>query len=120
MQWLEGTKKERVLGQDLGLGGEVKAENAQGRCRGVGRDMVEVGSKFGARRQPVSEAGNKKVVVTKRAKRERVTRTKKNDKNQKNPLTKKNGFFFGGAKLASTPWPPHKAPSLALWTTGAS
>jgi hypothetical protein len=56
--------------------------------------MVEVGSKFGARRQPVSEAENKKVVVTKRAKRERVTRTKKNDKNQKNPLTKKMGFFF--------------------------
>ncbi len=56
-------------------------------------DMVEVGSKFGARRQPVSEAGNKKVVVTKRAKRERVTRTQKNDKNRKNPLTKKGVFF---------------------------
>ena len=55
--------------------------------------MVEVGSKFGARRQPVSEAGNKKVVVTKRAKRERVTRTQKNDKNRKNPLTKKGVFF---------------------------
>jgi len=82
--------------------------------------MVEVGSKFGARRQPVSEAGNKKVVVTKHAKRERVTRTKKNDKNQKNTLTKKNGFCFFGTKLASTSWPPHKAPSLALWTTGAS
>jgi hypothetical protein len=64
---------------------------------------VEVGSKFGARRQPVSEAGNKKVVVTKRAKRERVTRTKKNDKNQKNPLTKKNGVFLGGGKTGFDP-----------------
>ena len=89
MQWLEGTKKERVLGQDLGLGGEVKAENAQGRCRGVGRDMVQVGSEFGARRQTVSQAGNKKMVLTKRAKRERVTRTKKNDKKPKRSADKK-------------------------------
>ncbi len=85
-----------MLGQDLGSGGEVKAENAQGRCREVGRDLVQVGSEFGARRQPVSQAGNKKVVVTKRAKQERVTRTKKNDKNQKNTLTKKKFFFLGG------------------------
>ncbi len=92
-----------MLGQDLGLGGEVKAEQTQGRCRGVGRDMVEVGSEFGARRQPVSEAGNEKVVVTKRAKRERVTRTKNNDKNQKNTLTKKKVFFFFWLKTGFDP-----------------
>jgi hypothetical protein len=62
-------------------------------CRGVGRDMVQVGSKFGARRQPVSQARRRKVVVTKREKRKRETRTKNNDKNQKDPLTK-NIYFL--------------------------
>ncbi len=34
--------------------GEDKAENAQGRCRGVGGDMAKVDTKVGARVQPVS------------------------------------------------------------------
>ena len=57
--------------------------------------MVQMGSKFGARRQPVSQAGRRKVVVTKREKRKRVTRTKKNEQK---PKTKKNVFFFFGGQ----------------------
>ena len=33
-QCLEGTKKESVLGEGMGCGGEVKAQNSQGWCRG--------------------------------------------------------------------------------------
>jgi hypothetical protein len=95
IQCLEGTKKERVLGEDLGFGGEVKAQNAQGRCRGMGRDMVQVGSKFGARRNPVvSQVGSRKVMVTKREKWERLTRAKKTTKTKKTRWQKKNEFFF--------------------------
>jgi len=55
--------------------------------------MVQVGSKFGATRQPVSQAGRRKVVVTKREKRKRVTRTKKNEQKPKRSADKKKGFF---------------------------
>jgi hypothetical protein len=109
-----------VLGEDMGCGGEVKAQNSQGWCRGVGRDMVQVGSKFGARPQSVSQARRRKVVVTVR---EKHSGQKENDKKQKKTTEKKkkkNEFFFFGAKLASTSCPSHKAPRLALWTIGAA
>jgi hypothetical protein len=63
-----GTKKESVQGEEIGFGGEDKAQHAHGRCWGVGRDMGQVDFKFGARRQPVSQTGRRKVVVAKREK----------------------------------------------------
>jgi len=67
----------------MGFGGEDKAQHAQGRCRGVGRDMGQVGFKFGARRQPVTKTRRRKVMVAKREKGERLTRTKKTTKKKK-------------------------------------
>jgi hypothetical protein len=55
-QCMKGTKQESVQGEEMGFGEENNAQHAQSRCRGVGRDMVQVGSKFGATRQPVSQA----------------------------------------------------------------
>jgi hypothetical protein len=67
----------------MGFGGEDKAQHAQGTCRGVGRDMGQVGFKFGARRQPVTKTRRRKVMVAKREKGERLTRTKKTTKKKK-------------------------------------
>jgi hypothetical protein len=68
LQCLKGTKKKSVQGEEMCFGGEDKAQHAQGRCRGVDRDMGQVDFKFGARRQPVGQAGRRKVVVNKREK----------------------------------------------------
>ena len=73
----------------MGFGGEDKAQHAQGRCRGVGRDMGQVGFKFGARRQLVTNTRRRKVMVAKREKGERLTRTKKRPKKKKIHLTEK-------------------------------
>jgi hypothetical protein len=73
----------------MGYGGEDKAQHAQERCRGVGRDMGQVGFKFGARWQPVTKTRKRKVMVAKREKGERLTRTKKTTKNKKDPPDKK-------------------------------
>ena len=75
----------------MGFGGGDKAQHAQGRCRGVGRDMGQVGFKFGARRQLVTNTRRRKVMVAKREKGERLTRTKKTTKKKKDPLDKKKG-----------------------------
>ncbi len=63
--------------------GKDKAQHAHGRCRGVGRDMGQVGFKFGARWQPVTKRRRRKVVVANREKRARLTRTKKTAKKKK-------------------------------------
>ncbi len=67
-QCLQGTKKESVQGEEMGFGGEDKTQHAHGRCKGVGRDVGQMGSKFGARWQPVSQAGGRKVMIAKREK----------------------------------------------------
>ena len=106
-QCLEGTKKESVLGEDMGCGGEVKAQNSQGWCRGVGRDMMQVDSKFGARPQPVSQARRRKVVVTVREKhseKKKRQKTKKNTEKKK----KKMSFFFLAQKWPRPPALPIK------------
>ena len=68
-QCLKKKKKEFVQGEEMGFGWEDKTQHAQGRCRPVARDMGQVDSKFGSRRQPMSQAGRRKVVVAKREKR---------------------------------------------------
>ena len=53
-QCLAGNEKACVLCERKRFSGEDKAENAQGRCRGVGGDMAKVDTKVGAKVQPVS------------------------------------------------------------------
>jgi hypothetical protein len=72
--------KLRVSGWREEFRGEDKAQHAQGRCRGVARDMPQVDAKVGLRVQPVSEARTKKVMVAKRAK-------ERDDKKKKRPKT---------------------------------
>ncbi len=71
------------------FGEEDKAQHAQGRCRGVGRDMGQVGFKFGARWQPVTKRRRRKVVVVKREKSKTDKNKKNGQKKQKIRRTKK-------------------------------
>ena len=48
--------------------GDKHTPQAQWRYRGVGRDMGQVGLKFGGRAWAVSQAGTREVVVTKEEK----------------------------------------------------
>jgi hypothetical protein len=58
--------------------------------------MGHVHSKIGAGQQPVSQAGRRKVRVTKREKeRDRQEQNKKRPKTKKNPMTKKVILGFG-------------------------
>jgi hypothetical protein len=86
-------------GEEMGFGEGDKAQHAQANCRWVGRDMGLVGSKFGARRQPVSQTGRRKVMVAKRKKerdgqygQEQKKRPKKDPPDQK----KGNRVICGG------------------------
>ena len=53
------------LSAEKGFGGKDNAQQAQQRCRGVGGDMGQVALNFGGRSWAVSQAGTRKVVVTK-------------------------------------------------------
>jgi hypothetical protein len=69
----------------MGFGGKDKAQHAQARCRGVGRDMGQVGSKFGARCKAAACEPNRKNECGGRQTREgeRLTRRRKNDQKKK-------------------------------------
>ena len=72
------SEKEKIscYREEKGFGGEDNAQQAQQRCRGVGRDMGQVGLNFGGRAWPVRQAGTRKV---ERRKKKTLTKKKKND-----------------------------------------
>ena len=87
------SQKTCVLGGEKGFRGEDKAHHAQGRCRSVGGDMAKVDTKVGARVQPMSSTGTKKVMVAKQEKERDDTKKKKTKMNKKEPLLVFYFFF---------------------------
>ena len=72
--------------EEKGFGGEDNAQQAQQRCRGVGRDMGQVGLNFGGRAWPVRQAGTRKV---ERRKKKNPDKKEKKRFKKKNPILKK-------------------------------